>query len=267
MATTRSTGANLPRLNPTTLADFDVPLPPLEEQKRIAAILDQADEIRRLRQRAISRLNTLGQEIFYEMFGDPSDPTNNTPRMKIGDCCAVSSGATPSRKVPENFGGDIPWVKTTEVDGRRISETSEHVTNVGKERARLCLFPAGTVLIAMYGQGKTRGQAGMLTAPATTNQACAAIQCGDLLRPTFLFEQIKILYKSIRRLGQGGNQPNLTSGLIRNFEVLTPPLDIQDRFVEAMFEIEGATEADRRSAENLEKLFVSVQDRAFRGDL
>lgn len=69
-ATSRSSGANLPRLSPKTLADFEIPLPPLEEQKRIAAILDQADALRRTRQRAIERLNTLPQSIFYEMFGD-----------------------------------------------------------------------------------------------------------------------------------------------------------------------------------------------------
>lgn len=68
-ANSRTSGANLPRLSPKALADFEIPLPPLDEQKRIAAILDQADDLRRKRRQALDRLNQLGQAIFYEMFG------------------------------------------------------------------------------------------------------------------------------------------------------------------------------------------------------
>ncbi|WP_054107797.1 restriction endonuclease subunit S [Novosphingobium sp. AAP83] len=70
-ANSRSSGANLPRLSPKALADFQIPLPPLPEQRQIAAILDQTDALRRKRAEALSRLNALGQAIFYEMFGDP----------------------------------------------------------------------------------------------------------------------------------------------------------------------------------------------------
>ena len=89
-----------------------IPLPPLDAQNRIAGILDQADALRRLRARALDKLNSLGQAIFHEMFGAEAKASISTKAQKIGDFCDVSSGSTPSRKGDGYYEGTIPWVKT-----------------------------------------------------------------------------------------------------------------------------------------------------------
>jgi type I restriction enzyme S subunit len=91
-ATSRSEGANLPRLGPKTLADFQILLPPLDEQKRMAAILDQADELRRLRRRAIDRFKELGQAIFSDMFGDPASHTVRYPTPLLQSIAELING-------------------------------------------------------------------------------------------------------------------------------------------------------------------------------
>ena len=262
-----STGANLPRLSPKALAEFPIPLPPLEEQKRIAGILDQADALRRLRTRALDKLNTLGQAIFHEMFGAEAKASISTKAQTIGDFCNVSSGSTPSRKIAGNYGEAIPWVKTGEVNGRTILQTEEHVTEAGRDSARLKTYPTGTVLIAMYGQGKTRGQVGILGIDATTNQACAALVPKEEILPEFLFYQLRSSYERLREQGRGGNQPNLNAGMVKDFPIFVPSLERQAEFVSRVQCAELEVEKHIAFSVKLETLFAALQHRAFQGEL
>ena len=99
----------------------------------------------------------------------------------IDEISIVSSGGTPSRKNDSYWGGKIPWVTTAEVQYKVIEDTAEKITEEGLANSSAKLFPRGTILMAMYGQGKTRGQVGVLGVEAATNQACAAI----ILRPGY----------------------------------------------------------------------------------
>ncbi len=266
-ANSRSTGANLPRLNPKALAEFPIPLPPLEEQKRIAGILDQADALRRLRTRALDKLNTLGQAIFHEMFGEEASAIIASRAQSIKDFCDVSSGSTPSRTIAEYYAGTIPWVKTGEVNGSTITETEECVSDIGRESARLKVYPAGTVLIAMYGQGKTRGQVGILGVQATTNQACAALIPKKEILSEFLFYQLRSSYNRLRDQGRGGNQPNLNASMVKDFPIFVPDLKEQARFVKRVHSAEKRAEELRACIAKHQALFASLQHRAFRGEL
>jgi len=96
LANSRATGANLPRLSPTSLAELRIPLPPLPEQRRIAEILDKADALRAKRRAALAQLDTLTQSIFLDMFGDPATNPKGWPQVPIGDHASkIGSGATP----------------------------------------------------------------------------------------------------------------------------------------------------------------------------
>lgn len=94
----------------------------------------------------------------------------------IGDIATVSSGGTPSRKEQAYWNGDIPWVTTAEVQFKTILDSAEKITKEGLTNSSAKLFPINTILMAMYGQGKTRGQVAKLGIEASTNQACAAIE-------------------------------------------------------------------------------------------
>lgn len=259
--------AAIPGLNRNDAYEKKIFLPPLEEQKRIAGILDQADTLRRLRTRALDKLDTLGQAIFHEMFGEEASVSIASKLQKIGDFCDVSSGSTPSRKEASYYDGAIPWVKTGEVNGRRIQETEESVSDEGMEAARLKLYPKGTVLIAMYGQGKTRGQVGILGLPATTNQACAALVPKEGILPEFLFYQLRSSYERLRDQGRGGNQPNLNAGMVKEFPIYVPDLERQAEFLNRVSLTEQHAKEHSASLLKLQMLFSSLQYRAFRGEL
>jgi type I restriction enzyme S subunit len=249
------------------LSGIQIRIPTLEEQKRIAAILDQADALRRKRQRSLDRLNQLGQAIFVEMFGDPNLENTKIKRVRIDQVCTVSSGSTPSRGVPENYGGEIPWVKTGEVNGTIITSTEEKVTERGIKSANLRIYPRNSILIAMYGQGKTRGNVGLLSMPATTNQACAVLQANSEINAVFLFEQLKILYRALRQESRGGNQPNLNGAIVSAFPILLPEFALQMDFVSRIISTNKQIERASRQLVALDNLFTSLQYRAFKGEL
>ena len=251
-------------------ADFlkrlEIPLPPLNEQRRIATILDKADALRRKRSRAIGSLDHFSRSVYLDMFAGPRNRQKVT-RKPIGSIGEVSSGSTPSRNDEANFGGKIHWVKTTEVRGEVINDTEEKVTEQGAKSARLKLYPKGTVLVAMYGQGVTRGKVAILGISATVNQACAAIVPSSEIHPVFLFHQLRQKYDELRSLGRGGNQPNLNGELVKNFEIDVPPRDKQDQFVKRMEAISDLANCMRLSFEMLGDSFASLQGRAFSGQL
>lgn len=260
-AAARTSGANLPRLSPGVLATFPIPLPDLDEQRRIAAILDHADALRARRRQILAHLDSLTQSIFHDMFGGRDDV-----RIPIGDFAEVRSGSTPSRDDPGNYGGEIPWVKTSEVRGT-ITTTSEHVTEKGVKSAHLRLFPPGSVVIAMYGQGKTRGQSAILGMAATTNQACAVVLPNERFDPVFLQAQLSRAYGDLRRSAEGGNQPNLSIGRVKAFRMLLPPLADQRAFALRLMEATRLRHSVEKLSRQDEGLFSSLQSRAFSGQL
>ena len=267
LATSRSTGANLPRLSPKILAEFSISLPPIAQQKRIAAILDKAEELRSLRRQALGALDAIAQSIFLEMFGDPATNPKKLPLIKLGDLTKISSGSTPSRAVIDNFGGTIPWVKTTEVCGTTILKTEEQITENALRNSSCRIYPAGSILVALYGQGKTRGRCAILGIDASTNQACGVLLPQPSYDTRFLFSQLTLAYERLRALGRGGNQENLNLGLLSDFVVLLPPISLQQEFARRVEAIEQLKTTHRQSLAQLNALFASLQHRAFRGDL
>jgi type I restriction enzyme S subunit len=105
----------------------------------------------------------------------------------LGDLATVSAGGTPSRAREEYWGGDIPWVTTSEVDFYTIESAEQFITTEGLANSAAKLLPPGTLLMALYGQGKTRGKIGILGVSAATNQACAAISLCRTVFPVFIF--------------------------------------------------------------------------------
>ncbi|MGY5013390.1 restriction endonuclease subunit S [Streptomyces sp. 900105755] len=260
-------GSSVPQLNKKDLAPLLIPLPPLAEQKRISAVLDQVDTLRVKRREAIVLLDDLAQSIFLDMFGDPATNPKNVPVVKISDIAKVGTGATPRRDDRSNYGGRIPWVKTGEVSGGVIRKTEESISESALSGSNCRIYPAGSIVVAMYGQGKTRGQCARLGVPAATNQACAVLQSGSRVDGEFLFRQLLLSYDRLRGLGRGGNQENLNLALVRGFPVLLPHLDEQREYVRVITEVEAVRERYVAHLAILDELFTSLQHRAFIGTL
>jgi type I restriction enzyme S subunit len=258
---------NISNLNFERCLALDIPLPPLPEQRRIARVLDSADELLCSRRRALALLDELAESSFISAFGDLSQRVATPWSKKLGEVASIGSGSTPDRSQPQLFGGGIPWVKTTEVHGETILSTSESVSLEGQASARLRVYPAGSIVVAMYGQGKTRGQSAILGIDATVNQACAVISPSTNFLVEFMAQQLKLLYEQLRRMAQGGNQANLNLGLVAELEVLVPPISEQQRFVDIARRLQRLRSQHLDSLAKLEELFVSLQHGAFEGTL
>jgi restriction endonuclease S subunit len=166
----------------------------------------------------------------------------------LGSLFKVQTGGTPDRKKPEYYThGTIPWVRTTEVQNCDIHDTGEKITQAGLENSSAKLFPASTLLIALYGEGKTRGQVARLKIAAATNQACSALVNPDLPETSnrYVFYCLLADYHRLRGESAGGNQPNLSNGIIKSWEIPLPPLVEQWRIVAAVERVLGAVTAAR----------------------
>jgi type I restriction enzyme S subunit len=225
-------GATFKEVSKSTVEDFKIPLPKLESQKHIANILDKSESLRRMRQETIQLANEFLRAVFIDMFGDPVTNSKEMPTKQVDSLCEVATGATPSRNRADYYSdGHHPWVKTGEVDNPLILSAEEHISDSALAETNCKIFPAGTLLIAMYGQGKTRGKVGMLGIPASTNQACAAILPSKAINRHFLYVQLTLMYEYLRAMGRGGNQENLNLSMIKSLKVLVPPDDLVEVFL------------------------------------
>lgn len=267
MLKNHANNAVVPILNNRTLEQILVPLPPLAEQKQIAAILDAADSLRQKDQQLVEHYTSLSQSLFLDMFGEPTSNALAWSKIELGSLAKISSGSTPSRSNDDYYQGEIPWVKTTEVKGSDIFETSENISEKALEETSCKLYPSGSLIIAMYGQGKTRGKVGRLMVEAATNQACAVIPPSEKMNYDFLYSVLKMSYQDLRSLGRGGNQPNLNSGLIKSYNVINPPIELQNKFAERVAIIEKQKQQAQMNLEKSEMLFNSLLQRAFTGEL
>ena len=147
----------------------------------------------------------------------------------LNDIGKWQSGATPSRGVKAFFGGSIPWLKTGDLNDDYVNDIPERITDKALKETSVKLNPEGSVLIAMY--GATIGKVGILTFPATTNQACCACSefCGVDNRFLFYF-LISHKEEFIRQAG-GGAQPNISKEIIVNTPIPVPPIEEQKRIV------------------------------------
>ena len=179
------------------------------------------------------------------------------------------SGGTPSRKIPEYYNGDIPWIKTGELNDDYIFETEEHITQEAIFHSSAKLFPENTVAIAMY--GATIGKVGILGIAATTNQACACGVSNLLVNYKYLFYYARSQKDNFIKKGKGGAQPNISQEIIKSHEFPLPPLSEQHRIVdriESLFaKLDEAKQKAQDALDSFETRKAAILHKAFTGEL
>lgn len=168
----------------------------------------------------------------------------NSSTVVLGKIAKISSGGTPDRDTPSYWCGDIPWVKTAQIQNSFIhaGDVDEWITPDGLKSSAAKMVPKGTILMAMYGQGKTRGQVAILGLDATVNQACAAIELDAEVSRDYVYQQLLFRYKAIRALSNTGSQENLNAGLIREIGFPLPARNEQDYVAELLTNWDAAIE-------------------------
>ena len=232
-----------------------IPLPPLGEQKRIAEILGGVANAIHTVEQQIETANQLEKSLFNQFRRQYSALCS-----PIKNICKVQTGATPSRKNSAYYDGGIPWVKTGEVNGGKIEETEVAVQETNCRK-----FPIGTILVAMYGQGATRGKVGILNCAAATNQACAALIALACEDQEYIFAVLRNCYDELRNLGRGGTQPNLNLTLVKNFEIPWPEEFAREEFSQKWRELDNLRHLLHRKLSLLQELQKSLASRAFAG--
>ena len=257
----RGRGATFKQVNKSDLAGWEIPLPAIQEQRRISAVLDAADALCAKRRQALAKLDTLAQAVFVHMFGDGSE----WPMGRLGDHLPTTSGGTPSRSRPDYFGGHIPWVKSGELSVELVTATEEAITDAALANSSAKLMPAGTVLLAMY--GATVGEASVLGIEAATNQAVCCLSPTESMTGAYLLGLLQTRKNDLIRRAAGGAQPNISQTIIRGLEVPLAPVEAQAKYAERIAAIDNLRAVTRSSAAELDMLFASLQQRAFRGEL
>lgn len=147
---------------------------------------------------------------------------------KISEIATTSSGGTPSRSFPNYYYGDIKWFTTTELKDNYLYDSVEHITREALNNSSAKMFSANTILMAMY--GATIGKLGVLKEPSTTNQACCAIKCNDIVE-IFLFYILLYNRKSIIEKGCGAGQPNISQAIVNELSFLVPPCEKEQQAI------------------------------------
>ena len=179
------------------------------------------------------------------------------------------SGGTPSRKHIEYYNGNIPWIKTGELNNQYIYDTEEKITEEAIRKSSAKIFPQNSVIIAMY--GATIGKVGILGIPATTNQACACAESSIAIYYKYLFFYALSQREVFIAEGKGGAQPNISQNVIKNHRIPLPPLPEQQRIVECIenlyAKLDEAKEMVQAVLDESEKRKAAILHKAFSGEL
>lgn len=247
-----SVGSLSPTANWKDLRTLEFDLPSPGKQRELAGILSEAESLKGHYRKLLTTCDDAVKSQFIEMFGSPIRGTAKFDMAKLGDLASLSSGATPKRDHPEYYGGDIPWVKTTEVAQGNVKSADEHITQAGLDNSSCRIIPAGTILMAMYGQGETRGKVAMLEIEAATNQACAAIECdSSKLNSLYAFHHLRMCYGDLRSKSKGGNQKNLSLAMLKRYLIVWPPLTLQQEFADFAASVDKSKFAVQKALDEL----------------
>ena len=263
----KATGASYPAVSDRIVCESKIPLPPLPEQRRIAAILDKADALRAKRRAAIAQLDTLTQSIFLDMFGDISRNDRHWPQRKLGELLKIRRGGSP-RPIEKYLGGDINWIKIGDGVGESdmyIDRSADKITREGLNKT--VFLKVGSLILA--NSGVSLGFARILRIDGCIHDGWLSLEevPEDVLNKMFLLKALNSLTEHFRRIAPSGTQPNLNTELVKAFAMVMPPLALQDQFTKCVAAIERLKSMERRSVAEVDAAFSSIQHRVFQGEL
>lgn len=262
-------GANINNLRNEHLDDMRVPVPSLDEQRRIAVILDHADALRARRREALAQLDSLTQSIFIEMFGDPVENAKGLPIETLGALCTRITDGTHLSPKWETSGVPFLFISNI-VEGQITFDTHKFISaDTYHELTRRCPIELGDVLYTTVG---SYGNAAVVN---TTKQFAfqrhiAHIKLDSTKAvPTFIAAMIQStgIRRQVDKVAKGVAQKTVNLADLRSLLVFAPPLVMQQTFAARILSIESLKVNHRTALQEMNKLFASLQHRAFQGNL
>lgn len=261
-------GAGQPGVNATRLKTIEIPLPPLSEQKRIADILDKADSIRRKRQEARTNSDALIASSFREKFGDPVTNSMGLETIPLSDYGIVTTGNTPSRKDPDNYGDAIEWIKSDNINtpSHWLTKSTEGLSEKGRAIART--VPAGSTLVTcIAGSPACVGNAAMTDRTVAFNQQINAVTPRREVDPYFLYSLILLSQPLVQRASTASMKGMVSKGKFEQVQVIKVNEREQKAFGRVFQQILQLVNRNDQASASSNDLFESLVQRAFKGEL
>lgn len=275
---------NIANINTTTLGNYEIPLPPIPEQQRIVdrieSLFAKLDEAKEKAQAVVDSFETRKAAILHKAFTgeltakwreENGVSSKEWSTCSLSKCCKIGSGGTPSRKSGKYYAGNIPWIKTGEIEWNEVVDSEEKISQEAIDNSSAKLYDPGAVLVAMYGMGVTRGRASILGVKAATNQAVCVLQPQEHLNNRYLFYFFMCNYWSMREQAVGGNQLNLSATIIGKQNIDIPPVSEQLEIVRILDNLNAKERSTKEIAETvieqIDTLKKAILARAFRGEL
>lgn len=274
-ATSRAVGVNLPRLSPSVLEQFPLPLPRLTEQRRIAAILDKAEELRAKRRATVAQLATLSEATFLDLFGDPATNSKGWPDGKrLGEVADIVSGITKGRIPQRNCLREIPYLAVVNVQDHSLNLSVVKTILATETEIQLLRLICDDLLLTEGGDPDKLGRGTLWN-----NELPECIHQNHIFRVRLVSSELHPVFLNwlvgsqrgkryfVRSAKQTTGIASINMTQLRNFPLLLPPIDVQREFAHRIATIEKLKSSYRASLVQMDTLFASLQYRAFRGEL
>lgn len=268
-------GAAQPHVYAKDIALMKIPLPLISEQRRIAAILDQADELRAKRQEALAQLDSLTQSIFIEMFGDPVTNSKAWPESTtLGEIAQIVSGITKGRNLNGKSARTVPYLAVANVQDKALNLSAVKEIDVTEDEIKRYQLKKNDLLLTEGGDPDKLGRGTLWN-----DELPECIHQNHIFRVRLITEQLTPLFLNWLVSSQRGKKYFLrsakqTTGIasinmtqLRSFPLLLPPMKLQQNFIHVAGAIDSQQIIQRRGLAELDILFASLQHRAFRGEL
>jgi type I restriction enzyme S subunit len=222
-------GATMKHITKQKFDSFQIPLPPLPQQKKIAAILDAADAYRQKTKALIAKYDELTQSLFLDMFGDPVKNEKGWEKTKLEKIGKWQTGGTPSRSKQDYFNGSIPWLSSGELNQMFTVDSKEQITELAIKESNTKIIEVGSLLLGMYDTAALKSTINLV--PLTCNQAIAYSRLNEEIANTiYVYHIIQIGKDEFKKLQRGVRQKNLNLSIVKSIEILLPPLTLQNQF-------------------------------------
>lgn len=262
-------GGAQPHINQKYIKDFKIPLPPLDDQMRIAHVLDKVEGLIAQRKQHLQRLDDLLKSVFLEMFGDPVRDEKGWDKPELKAFGKISTGNTPPRNEPANYDGDfIEWIKTDNITGDAVFVTpaTEYLSEIGARKARA--VTNGALLVAcIAGSVESIGRAALTDRTVSFNQQINAIQPGKDINPLYLYGLFKLSRAYIQSHATKGMKKILTKGDFEKITMIKPPVEVQNQFAAIVEKVESIKSRYQQSLSDFEALYGALSQQAFKGEL
>ena len=262
----KCTGATIPHIQRTALEDIKIPKIPLNKQIEIKNIINKSQELIDKRKEQIEALDELVKSKFIEMFGDPITNPKEWNTAKLGDICTISRGGSP-RPIDKFLGGPIPWIKigdATKGDDIYLYKTKEGIIEEGVKKSRL--IKKGGLIFANC--GVSLGFARILKIDGCIHDGWLAFEDFEKhLDKIFFLKSLNYCTEYFRRTAPDGTQPNLNTGIMREYVQILPPMKLQQEFTKFIKQVDKLKFEMEKSLKELEDNFNSLMQKAFKGEL